>query len=242
MNETKINKDSVSLESYEMMAEYYFKDIDKKPFNAYYERPATTSLIPDVNGKKVVDAGCAAGWYTNWLLNRGAKVISLDFSPKMIEMTKKRVGDIAEIIRTDLNEPLDFIGDESIDIIVSSLTLHYLKSWDNVMSEFNRILKKGGQLIFSVHHPFMDFTVFERENYFLTELLDDEWNTTMGKINVQFYRRPLTDIISPVTDGGFVIEKLLEPMPIEEFRIKQPHLYNRLTKRPQFLFIRAKKL
>lgn len=61
-----INKDSVSLNSYEEMAEYYFKDVDTKPFNAYYERPATTSLLPDVNGKKVLDAGCAAGWYTKF--------------------------------------------------------------------------------------------------------------------------------------------------------------------------------
>ncbi|WP_253199453.1 hypothetical protein [Clostridium tagluense] len=42
-----INKDSVSLESYEEMAEYYFKYVDIKPFNAYYERPATLSLLPD---------------------------------------------------------------------------------------------------------------------------------------------------------------------------------------------------
>ncbi len=242
MREVKLNKESISFDAYETMAEYYFKDIDRKPFNAYYERPATTSLIQDVNGKKVLDAGCAAGWYTNWLLERGANVIAIDFSPKMIEMTRKRVGNRAEILRADLNEPLSFIDDESIDLVVSSLTLHYLKSWDNCMSEFNRILKKDGQLVFSVHHPFMDFTIFKKENYFLTELLDDEWNTPMGKVKVQFYRRPLSDIVSYVIDAGFLIEKLLEPMPIDQFRIEQPEIYDRLTKTPQFLFIRAKKL
>lgn len=62
--EQAINKDSVSLNSYEEMAEYYFKYVDIKPLNAYYERPATISLLPQVRGKKVLDAGCAAGWYT----------------------------------------------------------------------------------------------------------------------------------------------------------------------------------
>jgi len=57
--EQAINKDSVSLNSYEEMAEYYFKYVDIKPFNAYYERPATISLLPQVRGKKVLDAGCA---------------------------------------------------------------------------------------------------------------------------------------------------------------------------------------
>ncbi|GCD10376.1 class I SAM-dependent methyltransferase [Clostridium tagluense] len=237
-----INKDSVSLESYEEMAEYYFKYVDIKPFNAYYERPATLSLLPDVKGKKVLDAGCAAGWYTKWLLENEASVIALDFSPNMIKMTKERVGAKAEIIRADLNEPLDFIKDESIDVVLSSLTLHYIKNWDLVMSEFNRILKKDGQLIFSVHHPFMDFTVFNKENYFSTEIIDDEWETHKGKIKVQFYRRPLNKIVSAVIENGFRIDKLLEPMPIEQFRVEQPKVYDKLTKRPQFLFFRAIKI
>lgn len=240
--ESIINKDSISFNSYEEMAEHYFKFVDTKPHNAYYERPATISLLPDVKGKKVLDAGCAAGWYTKWLLDKGADVISVDFSPNMIEMTKKRVGNRAKIIRADLNDTLDFIESKSLDIVLSSLTLHYLKSWDTVMSEFNRILKDEGQLIFSVHHPFMDFTVHNKENYFLTELLEEEWKTINGKVKVQFYRRPLCDIISAVTNSGFVIEKLLEPMPTEEFKFNKPDTYDILTKRPQFLFIKARKL
>lgn len=236
-----INKDSVSLNSYEEMAEYYFEHVDAKPFNAYYERPATISLLLDVKGKKVLDAGCAAGWYTKWLLDKGANVIALDFSSNMVEMTKRRVGNAAKIIRADLNDPLNFIEDESMDIVLSSLTLHYIKDWNIVMSEFNRILKKDGQLIISMHHPFMDFTAFNKENYFLTELLDDEWDINNEKLKLQFYRRPLSKIISSIIEAEFIIEKLLEPMPIEKMKIEYPGIYERLTKKPQFLFIKAKK-
>ncbi|RKD30604.1 class I SAM-dependent methyltransferase [Thermohalobacter berrensis] len=235
-------KKGISYDSYEKLAEYYFKHVDNKPFNAYYERPGTLALLPDVNNKRVLDAACAAGWYTEWLIEHGAKVTAIDFSPKMIEMTRKRVGDRAEIIRTDLNRPLDFLEDKNFDLVISSLTLHYIKNWNNVMKEFNRILKPSGYLVFSVHHPFMDFTVFNRENYFAIELLDDEWDTHEGKVKVQFYRRPLKDIISPVIKSGFMIEKLDEPMPTEEFKRKQPESYQRLTKRPQFLFLRCKKI
>lgn len=239
--EPGMNKDLVSYNSYEEMAEYYFKYVDTKPFNAYYERPATISLLPNVKGKRVLDAGCAAGWYTKWLSDKGASVTAVDFSPNMIEMTKKRVGSMAEVMRADLNEPLDFIQEGAMDIVLSSLTLHYLKDWNPVMREFNRILKKEGELVFSVHHPFMDFTVFKRENYFMTELLDDEWDTHNGKVKVQFYRRPLSKIIASVIEAGFVIEKLLEPMPTEQFKMEQPKVYDRLTKNPQFLFIKARK-
>ena len=237
-----LNKNSISFDSYEIMAEYYLKHIDTKPFNAYYERPATLSLLPAVKGKKVLDAGCAAGWYSNWLLEQGANVIAVDFSPNMIEMTKKRIGDKAYVVRADLNEPLNFIEDESVDVVLSSLTLHYLKDWEVPMTEFGRILKPSGYFIFSIHHPFMDFTYFHRDNYFLTEILNDEWETDKGKVKVQFYRRPLSKIISSVIEAGFIIENLLEPMPTEKFEESQPEVYEKLTKRPQFLFIRARKI
>lgn len=234
-----IHKDSVSIDSYDDMAAYYFEYVDTKPFNAYYERPAILTLLPKVSGKNVLDAGCAAGWYTKWLLDHGANVTAIDFSPNMIEMTKKRVGNSARIIQADLNNPLDFIEDRTLDIIVSSLTLHYIKDWHRVMMEFRRVLKDDGQLIFSVHHPFMDFTAFNRDNYFITEIIEDEWQTHNGKVKVEFYRRPLNEIITPVIEAGFVIEKLLEPMPTEEFNNVYPKGYERLLKRPQFLFIRA---
>jgi SAM-dependent methyltransferase len=237
----KIHPDSVSLESYQEMAEYYFGYVDTKPFNAYYERPGTLSLLPEVNGKQVLDAGCAAGWYTQWLLDHGAQVTALDLSPNMIEMTRKRVGNRARSLQADLNLPLDFLADKSFDVVLSSLTLHYLKDWARVLSEFHRILVPGGCLVFSVHHPFMDFSVFKRENYFLTELLEDEWNTHKGPVKVNFYRRPLSQIVSSVLEAGFLLEKLIEPMPTEEFRAAQPDVYLRLTKRPQFLFLRARK-
>lgn len=76
----KMHKDSVSRPSYETMAEYYFEYVDHKPFNAFYERPGTLSLLPDVRGRHVLDAACAAGWYTEWLLEHGAQVTAVDFS------------------------------------------------------------------------------------------------------------------------------------------------------------------
>jgi SAM-dependent methyltransferase len=237
----KIHPDSVSLDSYQQMADYYFSYVDTKPFNAYYERPGTLALLPEVKGKRVLDAGCAAGWYTAWLLDHGAQVTAVDLSPNMVERTHRRVGERARILQADLNLPLDDLADASFDVVLSSLTLHYLKDWTEVLSEFRRILVPGGTLVFSVHHPFMDFTVFKRENYFLTELLEDEWNTTSGPVKVHFYRRPLSRIVTAVLEAGFLLEKLSEPMPTEEFRAAQPEVYQRLTKRPQFLFLRARK-
>ncbi len=242
MKKNKIHPDSISMKAYDEMAKYYAKYVDTKPFNAYYERPATISLLPDIKNKKVLDAGCAGGWYTKWILDHEADVIAIDFNKQMVEITKKRTDGKGIIKQADLNNQLDFITDNSVDIIIASLVLHYIKDWSNILSEFNRILKINGKLIFSVHHPFMDYLLFDRENYFTLELLNDEWLMDNEKIKVQFYGRPLSKIIQPVIDHGFIIEKLLEPMPTEEFKNAMPETYVKLTKQPQFLFIRANKI
>jgi len=231
----------ISLEAYEDLSDHYFNFVDNKPYNAFYERPGTLSLLPDVKEKSVLDAGCAAGYYTSELIKRGAFVTSLDFSPSMLKMTKKRVGEGAKLFLADLNKPLNMFKDESFDIILSSLTLHYIENWDTVLSEFNRILKKGGQLIFSVHHPFMDFTVFNKENYFKRDLIEDTWEINKGSVNVTFYRRPLNEITESLYKAGFLIERLIEPLPTEEFKKRDFERYLKLTKNPQFLFIKALK-
>jgi hypothetical protein len=63
-------KDDLSVaDIYDELAEAYAARVETKPHNAYYERPATLSLLPDVKGKRVLDAGCGPGVYTGWLVN-----------------------------------------------------------------------------------------------------------------------------------------------------------------------------
>ena len=65
----------IALDAYETLAEAYASVVDTKPHNAYYERPATLSLLPNVNGKRVLDAGCGPGVYSEWLIERGARTL-----------------------------------------------------------------------------------------------------------------------------------------------------------------------
>jgi len=236
-----IHEETISMESYDEMAKYYENFVDTKPWNAYYERPATLSLFSEIRNKKILDLGCAGGWYTNYLLEKGADVIAIDVNKNMVEITKKRTQCKCTVIQADINNGFDFIEKCSLDIVLASLVLHYIKDIEKAFSEINRMLKTDGELIFSTHHPLMEFIRFKRENYMDIELLDDEWNMGNEKIKVQFYRRPLTKLLQPLIDNGFHIEKILEPEPNEEFRNKLPEAYEQLKKIPNFIFIKARK-
>ena len=144
--------------------------------------------------------------------------------------------------RNAIDRPLTFLHDNSFDLIVSSLTVHYLPDWTKVFQEFNRLLLPEGLFLFSTHHPFTDFLLFEKIDYFTRELIEDEWYSFGNKpVKVRFYRRPLHDTIEALTKAGFAIEKIIEPRPTKECRHLYPQDYEKLSTKPWFLIILARK-
>lgn len=165
----------ISLDAYEALAEAYAAAIDTKPHNAYCERPATLSLIPDVKGKKVLDAGCGPGVYSEWLIEHGAEVVAIDVSPKMVGFAKQRLGDNADVREADLRKPLTFLETSSFDVVLSPLVLEYIENWDGPLKEFYRVLRPAGHFVCSVSHPFFDYTYYNSNKYFEIELVGNLW-------------------------------------------------------------------
>ena len=78
--------------NYEQFAYRYAHYAEDKSHNAHYERPNTLMLLPDVQGQRVLDAGCGPGIYAEELLNRGAEVLAFDVTADFVDITKKRLG------------------------------------------------------------------------------------------------------------------------------------------------------
>jgi len=230
----------IALDAYEKLADAYAALIDTKPHNAYLERPATLSLLPDVKDKRVLDAGCGPGVYSEWLVRHGASVVAVDASPRMVELAKKRLGKL-DVRLHDLRDPLDFLRANSVDIVLAPLVMDYIEDWVPALKEFYRILVQGGLFVFSMEHPFTKSLWHKSEDYFKVERVELLWVGYGFPISMPSFKRPLEAAVNPLFESGFIVEKILEPRPTIEFKDKLPEDYEKLSKQPGFMCIRARK-
>ena len=229
------------ISAYELMADKYNELIDHKPHNAYYDRPNTLQLLPDVRGKVILDAGCGPGKYAEILIDKGAIVKGFDLSPKMVELVIARNNNKGEFFVHDLSEHFSMVEDNTCDIVLSALALHYIEDWTLTINEFNWVLKDKGILVISIEHPFNDYNYFKSTKYFDVENVKCTWKGFGQPIEVNSFRRPLYECITPLTDNGFYIDKLVEPKPTIEFERLDPRHFKELNEFPAFMCIRAVK-
>jgi ubiquinone/menaquinone biosynthesis C-methylase UbiE len=226
---------------YDAMASDYAIDNLESATNAYYERPATISLLGDVKGKRVLEVGCGAGPLTEWLVDHGADVTAADVSPEMVRLARERVGERATFEVADLEQPLAFAPDGGFAGIVASLVLHYVERWDVLLKEFWRVLDPEGWVVFSTHHPTMDWRLANPDDYFAFQQVSEVWGKGSGSYEVTFWRRPLTAMTEAIWHAGFVIERLIEPEPLPELELRNPTAYRLLKTKPRFLFFRLRR-
>jgi SAM-dependent methyltransferase len=225
--------------TYDEMASTYEEHARDSAYNAHYDRPAVLALVGDLKGRRVLDAGCGPGLYSEELVARGAEVVALDASAKMVELAARRLGAKAEVVRADLNEPLPFPA-AAFDLVVSALVIHHVDDRDACFREFFRVLKPGGRAVVSTQHPTTDW-LRKGGSYFETKQEEDTWHRGETSYTVRFWREPLSALCASITDAGFLIDRLVEPLPAPSMRERSPEDWEKLHREPGFIVLRVVK-
>jgi 2-polyprenyl-3-methyl-5-hydroxy-6-metoxy-1,4-benzoquinol methylase len=197
------------------------------------------ALLPAVDNIDVLDAGCGHGWYADWPARHGARVVAVDRSAAMVALAQKHLKGRARVIQGDVGNLRGILADQSFDLVLSSLVLHYEADLRSVFAECAGLLRPGGNLVFSTHHPVHDQLSILDPGYLNAELIEEQWGWLGEKM--RYHRRPLRDLTDPLADAGFVIERMREPTPNEELKLQDPKGYDRLCRLPAFIFVRARK-
>lgn len=207
-------------------------------------------MLPDFTGKRVLDLGCGFGWHCIYAIEQGAShVTGIDISQKMLEEAKVRNASPLIEYHCMAIEDFDF-QPNAYDIVISSLTFHYLESFASICRKVSSSLTPGGAFVFSVEHPI--FTAYGSQDWYYTPTGERaHWPVdryfTEGKRTATFlgeevvkYHKTLTTYINTLLQTGFEICELIEPEPDEVMLNTIPEMKDEL-RRPMMLLISAKK-
>ena len=114
-------------------------------------RAKLLSQLPnDLNGARVLDAGCGVGQVTQTLAERGAQVTAIDISPSLIEIAQRRVP-------ASLHNQIEFVAGDmnntalgSFDYVLAMDSLIYYSQHDlaNVLDNLAR--RTSEHIVFTV--------------------------------------------------------------------------------------------
>jgi len=228
-----------------------YKKLRENPDNANLleEKPAMFSLAPDLTEKTVLDLGCGYGENCAEFKRLGAsKVTGIDISEKMLAVAKEETTEI-EYLRTDMSDLSNVPG--KYDVVFSSLAVHYIADFKQLCNQVAALLNDCGYFIFSQEHPFNtapikgpSWTRDENGNRLHYNLCD---YGRVGKREMKWfidgvvkYHRRFSDIANDLIDAGFIIEKVIEPLPSDEV-IKRIPAYEKEYDKQNFFLLRAKK-
>ena len=228
---------------------------EKKGTNAndIIEIPNFRKMVPDVNGKSILDLGCGYGENDKYYKEKGATyVLGIDISKHMIDEANKE----NKVPGVDFDVlPMEEIStlDKKFDIVISSLAFHYIKDFDKLVKDIYDLLIKDGYLIFSQEHPLI--TCFNPvENMKKSHIeVDGKYYGVFSDYNrngerkkdwfdkqVIKYHRSFAYIVNTLIKAGFTMEEISEPVPSEDGIKANPKYINQFD-RPYFLIIRVRK-
>ena len=210
-------------------------------------------MLPDFSGKSVLDLGCGFGWHCLYAAQHGAKQVrGVDLSQKMLHVAAEKIAQsgLEEVISLEQGSmEAVFLPENTYDVVLSSLALHYVADFAAICRKVFSSLKPGGSFVFSVEHPI--FTAYGNQDWLYDSngtilcwpvdryFLEGERQAVFLGETIQKQHKTLTTYLHTLLSEGFQIIDVQEPQPPQEM-MHLPGMADEL-RRPMMLLVSAKR-
>jgi SAM-dependent methyltransferase len=181
----------------------------------YLEKPAMENeLADDLEGDAVLCIGVGSGTELAELLRRRpACVVAIDISMELLRIASARYPSV-RFLRMDMMSVA--LRDRTFDYVYSSLAFHYADDWERLLGGVHRVLRPGGTLLFSTHHPGYwaqkprtGTTYTTGGGMILTEHVA---TLPTGGVEIIYYNHPdERSITESVHGAGFIVQACVAP-------------------------------
>jgi ubiquinone/menaquinone biosynthesis C-methylase UbiE len=247
--------DDSSTRSWNAVADDWIAHADANDYRNHFLMPRMLAMLGDVGGKAIVDLGCGEGGYARELARRGARVVGVDGSERLIAVARERsappAGGAVSFVHANANAVGD-VASGSADLVVAAMSLMDVEDYPGAIREAHRMLVAGGELVMSITHPCFSAPVsaWLRDNdrrperfvvdRYLERTAWPSYITPHFRDPVVRRHRPLEDYLAPPIEIGFVLRAFHEPDATAEEQQRSKR-FAKLSRIPYFLFMRWQK-
>lgn len=185
-------------------------------WNDLLEAPAIDSVLePIVKGRRVLDLGCGYGLVTQKIFKWGGHAVGVDISENMIALARQENPEVEFRVGQLNHLPFD---DQTFDIVASSLVMHYVKELGPGFAEVARILRPGGDFVFTMHHPMNEAFEIDKSTCDGRPVLqpyfhNDLYYWRMCGTDIPSFHHTFEDVIKNLKSAGLVLHDLTECRP-----------------------------
>lgn len=209
--------------------------------------PALFSLIGDVRGKKILDAGCGQGYLCRMLAQQGAIMTGIEPADVWYRYCMEREQREPRGI-TYMQRDLSTLDDtpnmptlfNSFDIVVANMVFMDIPDYKKAMHNCISSLKHGGDFIFSITHPCFEEPSSEWDKKGYVEVRDYSREYAIKTGYAYTFHRPLSTYLNLLVDEGCVFQRMIEPRLNEEVMRQYGQQHARNVFVPQFVVVQAK--
>ncbi|MFN8487433.1 MAG: class I SAM-dependent methyltransferase [Caldilineaceae bacterium] len=204
---------------YQARRQIQTKDVHYGPW-APTER--ALGLLGDVRGQHVLELGCGGGQCCIALAKQGAYAVGIDVSDEQIAFARtlaaKELVDVH--FRRGSATNLSAFQADAWDIVLSIYTFPYLDEVPACLAECYRVLRPGGQLIFSLDHPFRacffdaedeELALYPVRSYFDNTAM--QWTFADTGVTLETQHYTVAQWFTLLQQSGFQVQRVLEPLP-----------------------------
>ena len=197
------------MSTWDDLADWWAAEVRGDPAYEGDVHPILMELLEGTSGF-AIDLGCGEGQGLRLI---GGAAVGTDLSISLLE----RARSTAPVVQAVLPS-LSWLKDASLERAFSVYLLDLIADHATFFAETARIVKPGGALIVVINHP-----VFTAPGS--APLLDEDgqilwrWGTYFepgsskepaGEGSVEFFHRPVADILSTAASAGWVLEAMIE--------------------------------
>jgi len=218
---------------YDEIAEWYDEAIRKGALTPFHDWivPITVDLAGGVEDYRVCDLACGQGVVARRLAERGARVLGVDVSEKLLDLARQYERDEPRGVEYERGDAqtLNAVPDGAFDGVVCNMSLMDIPDLDTTLGAVSRVLRPGGWFVFSVVHPICQtpgspWWAWEGEAIVGVEVRDyfaeGYWRRgnpegVRGRLGA--HHRTLSTYVNGLARFGLCIERLLEPRATGEY-------------------------